>query len=394
MKSDILFMFRLIASAVYNGDIPKMPEGINWEKIYNISAYNSVANIVAYAIIKGKYDISAETKAKFTKKLYERIAVSENQSAEIKKLLKAFSDNEIHHMPMKGVILNELYPSSDMRFMADADILIKKEQYEKINEIMLELGYTQDEEGPIEYNYKKPPFVHIELHKYPVALSSEDLFDYYGDGWKFAKKSDAPYRYDFSVEDHFFYVFTHFVRHYRDAGAGLKFIIDIWLYIKKHPQMNWDYINNEAKSINMDVFLKNIIKLTRVWFEGESFDELISDMTLFILNSGTFGTTKNQMSASSIRDSKNVENAGKFKYLRFAFPPYRKMKGIFPILEKLPFLLPVFWIYRVIRFVLFRRSDFDKHKQLVENIDTESVNQYSIHMKAVGLDMYNGRRKK
>ena len=117
-------------------------------------------------------------------------------------------------------------------------------------------------------------------------------------------------------------------------------------------------------------------------------------MTLFILNSGTFGTVKNKMSASSIRDSKKLEDAGKFRYLRFAFPPYRKMKGIFPVLEKLPFLLPVFWVYRVIRFVLFRRSDFEKHKQLVENVDAESVNKYSQHMKSVGLDMYNGRKNK
>lgn len=393
MKSDILFMFRLIASAVYDGDIVPMPEGVNWENIYAISSHNSIANIVAYAIIKGKYDIPSEIKAKFTKKLYERIAVSENQSIEIDKLLAAFVDNEIYHMPMKGVVLNDLYPSNDMRFMADADILIKNEQYEKINEIMLELGYTKEEEGPIEYNYMKPPFVHIELHKYPVALSSEDLFEYYGDGWKFAQKTDIPYRYDFSIEDHFFYVFTHFVRHYRDAGAGIKSIIDIWLYLKKHPEMNWEYINEQAKSVNMDVFLNNLIKLTTVWFEQQPFDELTSDMTIFILNSGTFGTVKNRMSATSVRDNKNIKTAGKFRYLRFAFPPYRKMKGIFPVLEKLPFLLPFFWVFRVIRFVLFKRSDFEKHKQLVEHVDTQSVNEYDRHMKCVGLDMHNGRRK-
>ena len=387
-------MLELIASAVYNNDIPAPPENVNWENVYAISSYNSVANIVAYSIIKGKYDVGEQTKAKFTKKLYERVAVSENQSAEIEKLLKAFEDNGIDHMPMKGVILNELYPSKDMRFMADADILIKNEQYEKINKIMHELGYSQEEEGPIEYNYLKPPFMHIELHKYPVAPSSEDIFEYYGDGWKFAKKSDKPYRYNFSLEDHFFYIFTHFVRHYRDAGAGLKSVIDIWLYMKKYPEMNWDDIREQAKKLNMETFLDNLIRLSKVWFEHEPFDEVTSDMTLFILNSGTFGTVKNKMSASSIRDNNNIENAGKFRYLRFAFPPYRKMKGIFPVLEKLPFLLPFFWVFRVIRFVLFRRADFDKHKQLVENVDTQSVNEYDRHMKCVGLDMYNGRKNK
>ena len=31
-----------------------------------------------------------------------------------------------------------------------------------------------------------------------------------------------------------------------------------------------------------------------------------------------------------------------------AFLPYRNMSGLFPILKRLPFLLPVFWIVRII----------------------------------------------
>ena len=50
MKSDILFMFRLIASAVYNGVTPEMPDGINWEN--TIGAVQYVADI-CYA--EGKY---------------------------------------------------------------------------------------------------------------------------------------------------------------------------------------------------------------------------------------------------------------------------------------------------------------------------------------------------
>ena len=394
MKSDILFMFELIASAVTDGDAPVQPENIDWETIYRVSAHNSVANIVAHTIIKGDYIIPDGIKSKFMKRFYERVAVSETQNAEIKKLLEAFSQNGIYHMPMKGVVLNEMYPSLDMRFMADADVLIKQDQFDRIDALMSDLGYIKEEEGPIEYNYKKPPFTHIELHKYPIALSSEDLFEYYGDGWRFAQKTENSYKFRFSDEDHFIYIFTHFVRHYRDAGAGLKSVIDIWLYAKKYSKMNWEYIEGEIKKLNMWEFYNHLMRMSKVWFEHEPFDEIASDMTLFILNSGTFGNVKNQVSATSVRDNKNIEDAQKLRYLRFAFPPLRKMKMIFPILEKAPVLLPFLWVWRVVRFALFRRKDFNKHREIVEQVDNESVLKYDKHMKSVGLDMSNGRNNK
>lgn len=394
MKSDILFMFELIASVVTDIDAPAQPENIDWENIYRISAHNSVANIVAHAVVKGNYEIPEDIKARFMKRFYERVAVSEAQSAEIEKVLDAFCENGIYHMPMKGIILNELYPSKDMRFMADADILIKQEQFDKFDTVIKELGYTSEPEGPIEYNYKKPPFTHIELHKYPVALSSEDLFEYYKDGWRFAKETKNQYRFDFGVEDHFIYVFTHFVRHYRDAGAGLKSVIDIWLYSKKHPDMDWEYVYKEIKSLNMYEFFRNLMRMSEAWFEHKPFDKITSDMTLFILNSGTFGTVKNKVSATAVRNNKNIENSERFKYLNFAFPNLRKMKMIFPVLEKAPVLLPICWVYRVIRFVLFRSKDFEKHKEIVEQVDNESAIKYNMHMKSVGLDMTNGRKNK
>ena len=158
--------------------------------------------------------------------------------------------------------------------------------------------------------------------------------------------------------------------------------------------MNWEYIEGEIKKLNMWEFYNHLMRMSKVWFEHEPFDEIASDMTLFILNSGTFGNVKNQVSATSVRDNKNIEDAQKLRYLRFAFPPLRKMKMIFPILEKAPVLLPFLWVWRVVRFALFRRKDFNKHREIVEQVDNESVLKYDKHMKSVGLDMSNGRNNK
>ena len=393
MKNTVLFMFKLIASAVGGCSMPDVPEDINWGVLYSAARSHNVANIIAYAVNKGNYNVPEEIKKQLSIKMYERVSVSENQNKEVQRVIDAFLENGIDFMPFKGLVLQKLYPTSDMRFMADADILIKEEQFEKINDVMTSLGFTFEVEGPIEYNYTKKPYMHIELHKALIAKSSEDQYKYYKDCWRFAKKTDKEYQYAMSTEDEFIFTFNHFVRHYRDAGVGIKGVIDMWIFMKKYPLLDMDYIYSELSKINMTAFFDNILKLTKVWFEGEPMDEVTSQMTMFILNSGTFGTLKNQMSAKSIRDNKNIEKAERFKYLKFIFPKSSQMKDVFPVLKKWPFLLPVFYVWRVIRFVLFRRKDIEKHKKTIQNIDTQSIKKYDEHMRIVGLDMKNGRTK-
>ena len=118
-------MLKLIASVVLNKEAPEVAADVNWENILKIASIHNVANIVAYGIAKGGYNVPLQIKGQFDLKLYERMTVSDNQNAEIDKIFKAFEENEIQYMPFKGIILQKLYPSDDMRFMADADVLIK-----------------------------------------------------------------------------------------------------------------------------------------------------------------------------------------------------------------------------------------------------------------------------
>ena len=52
MKSNLLFMMKLIASAVLEKEYPVAPENVNWAKILQISAMHNIANIVASSINK------------------------------------------------------------------------------------------------------------------------------------------------------------------------------------------------------------------------------------------------------------------------------------------------------------------------------------------------------
>lgn len=393
MKNNILFMLRLISSALSGGQLPKADDSTDWNMIYDISMRHMVTNIIAYPVAGGGYAITQELKQKFTKKLYERIYVSENQNNELSILIDEFNREGIEYLPLKGAILQDLYPNRDMRSMVDVDILIKTNQYEKIAEIMEKNGYTFSGESDHEYNFHKKPFIHVELHKHVIPSYNDDMYAYFGDGWKLAKKSkDNAYGYEYSAEDNFVYIMSHFAKHYRDGGIGIKHVADIWLYLEKYTDMNKKYVEEKLQELGILEFYHNLVRMINAWFKGMEFNSTTASMTSYIIDSGNFGTLKNFMSVAAIRENRNIENAERFRYLKFIFPDLAKMKNIFPVLEKYPFLLPVMWVWRVLRLVLFRRDKISKHRASVESIEQASVNEYSNHMKDVGLDVYNGRR--
>ncbi len=395
MRFDVLFMFKLIRAVVLEKEYPKADMGINWENILKISLAHNITNLVGYAITNGKYDVPDEIEKQFKKKIFERLNVSINQNKELQKALEIFEEKNISYMPLKGVILQDLYPQKDMRTMADADILIKNTQYEDARKVLTDLGYEFLSESDHEFNYIKKPYMHIELHKHLIPSYNDDLYHYFGDGWKRARECfEGSLRYELSNEDNFIYLVAHFAKHYRDAGIGIKGVIDLWLYLEKHPEMDMDFIYSELEKLNLKEFYENLLRLIKVWFENSQMDEITSAMTLFILNSHTFGTVKNHMSAKSIRENKNAKDAEKYKYVRAVFPDLQKMKLIFPILDKVPILLPFFWIYRVFRLVIFRRDRIEKNIQVANSIDKNAISEYDRHMKMVGIDIYNGRETK
>lgn len=392
MDNSILFMLKLLATVTGKAPLPKEPADINWELIYEVAKAHGIINLVAYSFSFLDCSVPDDLREKFKQSLYERLFVSEKQNYEFDKVILAFEKAGISYMPLKGLILQELYPNRDMRSMVDADILIKQEEYEKAAVEMNQLGYSFTGESDHEYNYIKKPFIRIELHKRLIPSYNQDMYAYFGDGWKLAKKCEGTNgKYELTADDNFIYILSHFAKHYRDSGIGIKPVLDIWLFYKNYDLDN-EYLQEKLQELNLYEFYKHVIGLIKAWFEDGEFDTVTTDMTTYILNSEIFGTIKNSMSSQTIRENKHIENAARFKFVKFIFPGLEKMKRIFPVLEKFPVLLPVMWIWRVLRLVLFRREKIEGRKNMVDSIDQNCINEYSAHMKTVGLDIYKGRR--
>ena len=151
--------------------------------------------------------------------------------------------------------------------MADADVLISQAQREKIVPVMQALGFREAEESDHELNWESAA-LYMELHKRVVPTYDEDYYAYFGDGWEKAHHTSGC-RYDLSPEDAYIYLFTHFAKHYRDGGVGVRQALDLWVYRRANGQMDMEYIENELKTLHLDRFHANMVCLLGYWFQDE-----------------------------------------------------------------------------------------------------------------------------
>lgn len=396
MNKNLRFIFEIITSVVSeNGVVPVEPDGVDWNYIYAVSSKHNIINLIGYSVKKYGFSVPEDLKKIFIQRVYQLALINESQLNHTYSVFDAFEKNGIDYMSLKGVDIKEIYPSGDMRVMGDADILVRFSDIDRIKPIMDELGFSYCGESNHEIIYKKEPYTKIELHKYMVPTYNDDLYSYYGDGWKLAKpKNSGSHRYTLSAEDNYIYLLTHFAKHYRDAGAGIKYLIDLWLYKQKFDNLDVEYVENQLQNLRLFDFYKNIEKLTACWFENGVSDKTVENMTQFIVESGVHGSKEHRVLAETVREymDKDMKKAEKYRYVRMVFPSLQRMTAMYPILNKVPFLLPFCWVIRLVNGLTFKRKNITSSIERAGNIENDALENYKEHMEAVGLDIYNGRK--
>ena len=372
------------------GENKPLPEDFDYSQVREFGLKHQILPLLYYGGANDPKFLANDVDGKMMIATMQFAAMSENQLIEIDRVCKEFDKKGIEYLKLKGSIIKRLYPQHEMRVMSDADILIREKQMDKLQKLMVELGYKFECESDHEIIWSGDvlPF---ELHKRIVASYQKDFYAFFDNGWKLAKKKDDnSSEYVMSLEDEFLYLFTHLAKHYRDAGIGIKHLTDIYLFLNKYTELDMDYIHTSLEKMHLLDFFKNIEKMLDVWFNGKECDEVSKFITAKIFDSGVYGTLVNSLKSDALKFSKGTDEKGakRKKRLYMIFLPYNKMCAVFPILHKAPILLPFLWVWRLIRAVLFRRDNVKKLNEEVENYSQEEIDEYKLELNYVGLD-YN-----
>jgi len=368
----------------------ELPEGFDLRAAYPLVQKHYMFTLIYDGAVRCGIDRKSEVMGKLFQDYFRALRVSERQMAQVERIFRTFDENGIDYMPLKGCKMKALYPKPELRLMGDADILIRMDQYEQIKPMMRELGMTADHESDHELVWKNDS-LYLELHKRVIPSYNKDFYAQMGDGWHLAKVRQGT-RYSMTAEDEFFYLFTHFSKHYRDGGIGCRHVVDLWVFLRSHPELDEAQVKQELEKLQLLEFYENIRRLITVWFDDGVSDEKSDFITDVIFANGSWGTAENRVLGISVRTAKyraiGTTKSKTVYVLRRMFPTVDEVKGQYPILCHKPWLLPVIWIVRLFTKLFIDKGTVARQRKLVAALKPENIESRQQALNYVGLDYH------
>ena len=367
------FFVECIKKGIKDEKIDVIPEDLDYQQFYNLCISHFMGVVVFKALEKVKEQLLPQFFGVLQDCVHYHVILDVQSEYDIHTVLMAFERHDLKHMPLKGYHLKKLYPSPDMRYVSDWDILIDVEQLKEVRAVVDELGLEtkrHDEHHDIVYHPETKTF--FELHK---CLFVGPLEKYFGVGFERARLQEGTKAfYEMGHEDFYISILAHSAYHFAEsAGVGVRHLTDIYLYRKVY-QLNEEYLHAELEKCGLREFKEQFEKVAAYFFEDADADEFTKKLAKHILESSLLQRA-DLKSASDVAANADQVDDGKAKrksVWRKIFLPTEQMKFSYPILKKTIWLLPFFHVVRWVR-VLLRRPQAIKQLKRMNNVEESDL---------------------
>ncbi len=381
--------FIALVKAALTEEPPAMPSAFSYAEAYELAEKQQLVPLVYYGALMDPAFAEDAEQMRFMARSAVFIGHSADQEETLGRLFAAFESEGLAYMPLKGTLLKGMYPSPEMRPMGDADILIRLDQYDRVTRLMEAHECFFLKESNHEYNWVSRTGLYLELHKRLIPSNNEDYYAYWGDGWLRARPiEEGACRYELSPEDLYTYLVTHYAKHFRDQGAGMKYILDFYIYRRRYPELDMAYVEGEMRKLHLWEFHEHLMHLLRVWFDGEASDEMADYLTSKVFDDGVFGNFDKGAVSEGLRISKSSKAVKRTERWRMWFPSYESMALRSPILRKWPILLPLMWVARWFDVFFHHKDRYRRRMARMEQMTDENIEQYRRELNYVGLDYH------
>lgn len=287
---------------------------------------------------------------------------------------------------VKGAVCRGLYPYPDHRPSGDEDVLISPAEFAQCHDAMaawgMETGATARQmETDYEIPYgKQGSRLYIELHRClfsPLSGVYGAWNRYFEDAFQRAVtvEIEGVPVYTLDWTENLFYLICHAFKHFLHSGFGIRQVCDIVLFANRYgSRINWNQLLTLCRAIRADKFAAAVFRIGEKYLvfdpdaagfpdawrkirvdEGPMLEDLLAgglygDATMSRKHSsnmtlGAAARGRSQKSGTAV--------------IGALFPPAQKLKGRYGYLEEQPYLLPVAWADRIVRYGMETRKQED-----------------------------------
>lgn len=385
MDQQVVTDFLKLVRCAMQSQTPRLdPEQVNWQEVFRLAQAHQLGVMIAYPALELVNDPASSVFRLGMQAIGSGLAQQQAQSRLLEQMRLSFPALQIPFLPLKGSLLRSMYPKPEMRTMCDLDILLHKEDLEKAGQWLKENGFEQEEGFDHDVPYTKLPYLHVELHyRLFSENTSASLSRFFASVWDQAQpKEEGSWEYRLSPEWFAAYLTAHFAKHVFGSGSGARSVLDLWLFQKQVP-LEEKKLFALLDKLNLSQFYRRMIRLGECWMEGTPCPEELKQVQDYILQSGVYGTEEHRVLAQSAQ----AESKGKHLLLRFC-PPLKEMRYHFPVLQRLPVLLPFCWVGRWVRVLKKGTGNFRREMEVLKTLSPEEMEENRKLMAQLGLSRF------
>lgn len=370
MTKEQLFFLQILSDHILQRSTLPFPD-IDWDTLFNMASIHNVEGIV-YCQCKTFMPERSDYQRAFGAAAY----YYSNRLYSLSKIESVFSRHSIPVFTVKGVNIAQYYPFPPLRTMGDTDLIVHKQDVGKAEKALLDMGFTYK----YEFSGKEKVFSYqdmsYELHHnliYDEVITNPKQQQFFNNCWEFVKDGQLDHSF------HFLFLIVHMRKHIINEGVGFRLFTDIAVVGKTDKNLNWPWIEEKLKQLELYRFAQTCAALIMIWF-GVSLPietpkleaSFVNRTTKMVFDNGVFGFNNkeniNNSTINALRSFNGPRWLGRIiMLLRRVLPSYKFLcsGGKYSFLVGKPYLLPVAWVYR---FCLMARGKPTRGRNIVKKI--------------------------
>lgn len=369
----------IVSSIIRRNDLHLTHSRMDWERMYRMADYHKVANIVHLGILGYGDAIPAKWKERFFTRYQEALLYGAGYQEAVNEMLTWMDTRNISCTVLCSESMRSLYAVSEMADCTPLMICLDEKNYSLVRGYLIDLGYETEQayEGEGE-RLARPQGICITLY-YRLPFQTAK----YAKGMQRLLESASlkePYRYVrmLPAENELVYRMAAAAYHYVTDELTMREVLDLQLFHRNcRDTVRMDTVAKRLAEFQIDELAEKILRLSYMWFGDRAdtyYENLPEDMTPYdVLEERllTKGMVNHETDVQALKLQKMIqkeldkvkreERIHQFREkvkekwekalrkIRWCFPDYHYMASIYPMVEKIPPLLPVFWIIRGVR---------------------------------------------
>ena len=385
--------------AFVQGSVPEKLEPGELEELLDLAGIHSTVGIVCHVYRSHPELVEPRYHAELRRRCLAELSVQAGRAEYTRHLAAELDKNGMEFILFKGFVVRDYYTVPELRTFGDVDIVIHREDRQKSDGLMLELGYERRDDWEPSFSYRKGT-EYYELHSRVIGFDVSDRADfvgYFGSIWDHTRPAHVvklPHARELTPEFHFLYLLTHIAKHISSSGAGARMYLDLAFFIRHFGEgLDWSWVAGELEKLALRDFANVALSAVEQWFgvkcpigAKQPDDGVMADFLEFTLSGGVYGYVGRDRGEMFLKQqNRNGEEISRFRtLLHHALPPVTVLVNKYAYLERHPWLLPVAWAQRLVD----SRSQwgrFADHTKDILSADEEKVRKLKRIYKEIGL---------